>query len=168
MFEDERVPLEVRLEAWNPYIPLEPEWSGFPAALFDWTLTNPLDRAVEVSIAFSMQNPIKSRDDEGGLGFGGNVNARLDDAGLAGVRFTSRRNAPDTPESGDVAVATVTCGPGVTQLMTALPAAVRARLPIVVFAGEAPLRSGWYNQGIDQAPMVAASSSPFRLPGTCR
>ena len=29
-----------------------------------------------------------------------------------------------------VAVASVTCGPGVTQLMTALPAAVRARLPM--------------------------------------
>ncbi|MBV9190816.1 MAG: thiamine pyrophosphate-binding protein, partial [Betaproteobacteria bacterium] len=53
----------------------------------------------------------------------------------------------------DVAVATVTCGPGVTQLITALPAAVRAHLPLVVFAGEAPLKSGWYNQEIDQAPL---------------
>ena len=35
-----------------------------------------------------------------------------------------------------IAVASVTCGPGVTQLMTALPAAVRGRLPMVVFAGE--------------------------------
>ena len=31
-------------------------------------------------------------------------------------------------KQGDVGVATVTCGPGVTQLITALPAAVRARL----------------------------------------
>src|SRR5438105_2708285 len=42
-------------------------------------------------------------------------------------------------KSGDVGVATVTCGPGVTQLITALPAAVRAHLPLVVFAGEARL-----------------------------
>ena len=42
-------------------------------------------------------------------------------------------------KSGTVGVATVTCGPGVTQLITALPAAVRAHLPLVVFAGEAPL-----------------------------
>lgn len=61
----------------------------------------------------------------------------------------------------DVGVATVTCGPGVTQLMTALPAAVRARLPVVVFAGEAPLKSGWYNQGIDQAPMVTATGAAY-------
>jgi len=61
----------------------------------------------------------------------------------------------------EVGVATVTCGPGVTQLMTALPAAVRAHLPVVVFAGEAPLKSGWYNQAIDQAPLVAATGAAY-------
>ena len=64
-------------------------------------------------------------------------------------------------KTGDVGIATVTCGPGVTQLMTALPAAVRARLPVVVFAGEAPLKSGWYNQGIDQAPFVTATGAAY-------
>ena len=34
-------------------------------------------------------------------------------------------------KSADIGVATVTCGPGVTQLITALPAAVRAHLPLV-------------------------------------
>jgi thiamine pyrophosphate-dependent acetolactate synthase large subunit-like protein len=62
---------------------------------------------------------------------------------------------------GDVAVATVTCGPGVTQVITALPAAVRAHLPIVVFAGEAPLKSGWYNQEIDQAPLITATGAAY-------
>src|SRR5689334_24952341 len=33
-------------------------------------------------------------------------------------------------KSRDVGVATVTCGPGVTQLITALPAAVRAHLSL--------------------------------------
>ena len=64
-------------------------------------------------------------------------------------------------KSGDVAVATVTCGPGVTQLITALPAAVRAHLPVVVFAGEAPLKSGWYNQEIDQAPLITATGAAY-------
>src|SRR5512144_2850694 len=64
-------------------------------------------------------------------------------------------------KSGDVGVATVTCGPGVTQLATALPAAVRAHLPIVVFAGEAPLKSGWYNQEIDQGPLVTATGAAY-------
>jgi acetolactate synthase I/II/III large subunit len=42
--------------------------------------------------------------------------------------------------TGKVAVASVTCGPGVTQVMTALPAAVRARLPMVVRWGVADQR----------------------------
>ena len=64
-------------------------------------------------------------------------------------------------KSADVGVATVTCGPGVTQLITALPAAVRAHLPLVVFAGEAPLKSGWYNQEIDQAPLITATGAVY-------
>ncbi len=64
-------------------------------------------------------------------------------------------------KSGEIGVATVTCGPGLTQIMTALPAAVRARLPLVIFAGEAPLKSGWYNQAIDQAPFVVATGAAY-------
>ena len=62
----------------------------------------------------------------------------------------------------EVGVATVTCGPGLTQVMTALPAAVRARVPLVIFAGEAPLSAAWYNQDIDQAPFVTATGAVYR------
>lgn len=61
-----------------------------------------------------------------------------------------------------VGCATVTCGPGLTQIMTILPIAVRARIPLVIFAGEAPLRKAWYNQGIDQAPFVTACGAEYR------
>ena len=70
-------------------------------------------------------------------------------------------------KTADVGVATVTCGPGVTQLITALPAAVRAHLPLVVFAGESPLRMGWYNQELNQAPIIMATGAaylPLHLP----
>src|SRR5579863_716943 len=63
--------------------------------------------------------------------------------------------------TGKVAVASVTCGPGVTQLTTALPAAVRARLPMVVFAGESPINAKFYNQYIDQAPLVTATGAHY-------
>jgi len=82
------------------------------------------------------------------------VYVRHEHCALAAAMAYARKN-------GDVAVASVTCGPGVTQLMTALPAAVRAHLPIVVFAGESPLKSGWYNQAIDQAPLVAATGAAY-------
>jgi len=82
------------------------------------------------------------------------IYVRHEHCGLAAAMAYARKTR-------DVGVATVTCGPGVTQLMTALPAAVRAHLPVVVFAGEAPLKSGWYNQAIDQAPLVAATGAAY-------
>ncbi|MGH8641910.1 MAG: thiamine pyrophosphate-binding protein, partial [Burkholderiales bacterium] len=64
-------------------------------------------------------------------------------------------------KTGEVGVATVTCGPGVSQVITALPAAVRAHLPLVVFAGESPLRMGWYNQELNQAPIIMATGAAY-------
>jgi thiamine pyrophosphate-dependent acetolactate synthase large subunit-like protein len=82
------------------------------------------------------------------------VYVRHEHCALAAAMAYARKN-------GDVGVASVTCGPGVTQLITALPAAVRAHLPLVVFAGEAPLKSGWYNQEIDQAPLITATGAAY-------
>ena len=64
--------------------------------------------------------------------------------------------------TGRVGVASVTCGPGLTQTMTALPAAVLARIPLVVFAGEPPLKAAWYNQMIEQAPFVQATGAAYQ------
>lgn len=63
--------------------------------------------------------------------------------------------------TGAVGVAAVTCGPGLTQLSTALATAVRARIPLVVFAGEVPLGAAWHNQGIDQGPIVTATGARY-------
>src|SRR3954454_24197796 len=82
------------------------------------------------------------------------VYVRHEHCALAAAMAYARKNR-------DVGVATVTCGPGVTQVITALPAAVRAHLPLVVFAGEAPLKSGWYNQEIDQAPLITATGAAY-------
>ena len=83
------------------------------------------------------------------------VYVRHEHCALAAAMAYARKNR-------DVGVATVTCGPGVTQLITALPAAVRAHLPVVVFAGEAPLKSAWYNQELDQAPLITATGAAYR------
>ncbi|MFY0610091.1 MAG: thiamine pyrophosphate-binding protein [Hyphomicrobiaceae bacterium] len=63
--------------------------------------------------------------------------------------------------SGKVGVASVTCGPGLTQVITALPAAVRAQVPLVVFSGEPPIHAKFYNQDIDQAPLVTATGAHY-------
>ncbi len=63
--------------------------------------------------------------------------------------------------TGKTGVASVTCGPGVTQITTVLSTATRARVPLVVFAGESPINAKWYNQAIDQAPLVTATGAHY-------
>src|SRR6266705_4626678 len=53
-------------------------------------------------------------------------------------------------------VATATCGPGVTQLATALVTAARAHSPLVAFCGESPTTDEEYTQRLDQAKFADA------------
>src|SRR5438309_3911750 len=63
--------------------------------------------------------------------------------------------------TGKIGVASVTCGPGYTQIMTALAMAARGNAPVVVFAGDAPINASWYLQSIDQAPLALATGAHF-------
>lgn len=63
--------------------------------------------------------------------------------------------------TGKVGVASVTCGPGYTQIMTALVMAARGNAPLVVFSGDAPMGVPWYMQQIDQAPLALATGAHF-------
>src|SRR5207249_2478060 len=55
-FEDDSLPLRVRVAAWNPFIPMNDRDSGMPSACFRWWLRNPGDVPVEASLAFSLYN----------------------------------------------------------------------------------------------------------------
>jgi thiamine pyrophosphate-dependent acetolactate synthase large subunit-like protein len=65
--------------------------------------------------------------------------------------------------TGRVGVCSVTCGPGLTQVVTALTGAVRNRSPLVVLAGEVPAGTAWNPQHTDQG-VVAASAGARYLP----
>lgn len=82
------------------------------------------------------------------------VNVRHEHAAVAMASAYAR--VTDT-----VGVASVTCGPGVTQISTALATAFQARIPLVIFAGESPLHGGWYNQSIDLGPIVTATGARY-------
>jgi thiamine pyrophosphate-dependent acetolactate synthase large subunit-like protein len=58
-------------------------------------------------------------------------------------------------------IATTTCGPGVSQLATALITASRASSPIVAFCGEHPGNDDEYNQRLDQAAFAAGCETAF-------
>ena len=63
--------------------------------------------------------------------------------------------------TGKVGVATVTCGPGFTQTMTALTCAARGATPMVVFAGDSPSNAAWYVQQLELGPLAAATGARY-------
>src|SRR5215212_10208470 len=60
-----------------------------------------------------------------------------------------------------VGVATVTCGPGFTQIMTALATASRGSIPLVVFAGDSPTSAAWYVQQLELGPLATATGARY-------
>jgi thiamine pyrophosphate-dependent acetolactate synthase large subunit-like protein len=62
---------------------------------------------------------------------------------------------------GSVGFASVTCGPGFTQLMTALSSIERDKLPVVVLAGEVSLGIRYNLQEIDQKPFATACGAHY-------
>jgi acetolactate synthase-1/2/3 large subunit len=107
----------------------------------------------------------------------GNMFALADMATRHGVRVVNVRHENAAVAMADgwaratgrVGVASVTCGPGITQVSTALTAAVRNRTPVVVFAGEIPSRMAWNPQMTDMAAVIAATGAqhlPLRSTGT--
>jgi acetolactate synthase I/II/III large subunit len=63
--------------------------------------------------------------------------------------------------TGKVGVASTTCGPGFTQIMTALTIAARGNVPLVVFAGDSPMAASWYIQQLDMAPLALATGAHY-------
>ncbi len=52
------LPLKLELQAFSPFAPLETRLSSMPAAIFVFRIHNPTDRALKVSLAAFMQNPV--------------------------------------------------------------------------------------------------------------
>lgn len=105
-FQDDKISADVNLEAYNPFVPLSPEKSGIPAAVFYWKVKNDQKSKVRVSLAYSMLNPIKSVDTNKALSYGKNLNQYIDDGAFRGIKMTSNRARPDDLEFGSIAFVT--------------------------------------------------------------
>jgi uncharacterized protein (DUF608 family) len=58
-FEDQDLPVKVELEAFSPFIPHDPDDSGLPVAILRYRVRNPGRSTAKVSVAFSIDNPVK-------------------------------------------------------------------------------------------------------------
>jgi uncharacterized protein (DUF608 family) len=106
VYEDKKVSAEVSLEAYNPFIPLSPKKSGIPAAIFNWKIKNNKNSKMKVSVAFSMLNPIKTKDENNNLSFGKNLNQYIDDGSFRGVKMSSNRASLEDLEHGSISFVT--------------------------------------------------------------
>jgi len=110
IFQDDELPVEVSLEAFNPMIPGSPEDSAIPAAVLVYRLKNRTRRNVSGSIAISMANTVGL---SCGDGLGGNVNAFRRAGGVCGLHMTGAKYAAGTIGYGTEALVTtarkITC-----------------------------------------------------------
>lgn len=60
-FVDEELPVEISMEAYNPFIPMDLKNSAIPCAIFKLTAHNPTDKKVDVSFLYSQQNAVGYR-----------------------------------------------------------------------------------------------------------
>ena len=105
---DPDVPLEARLEAFNPLIPADADASGLPVAFFRFVLTNRTDKPVHASVCASLENFI------GADGSGGkasrNANRFRREDGIAGLFMSSEGVPPQAEQFGTMALATTAAG----------------------------------------------------------
>ena len=57
-FQDSRLPVDIKLGAFNPLVPLDIEASGLPVAILRYKLTNSQSVPVKVGLALSLDNPV--------------------------------------------------------------------------------------------------------------
>ncbi|MBI1783857.1 hypothetical protein HYR69_01820, partial [Candidatus Sumerlaeota bacterium] len=97
---DPAVPLEVTLEAFNPFIPLNDKDSGLPLAVFYWRVKNTGSFATPVTVLCSMLNIA------GDKSFGKNLNEFQDDGVIRGMKMSCAKHEADTPNFSNLTLAT--------------------------------------------------------------
>jgi non-lysosomal glucosylceramidase len=114
-FEDNALPVQVSLEAFNPFIPLNVDDSSLPVAVLKYRVTNRSSKPADIAIAFSMLNPVgydgkAFLEGVGHPGFGKNVaTLRQEQAGetkVAGLALSSEKYSAGDPHCGSMAVLT--------------------------------------------------------------
>jgi len=98
-FEDEKLPVKVSLEAFTPFIPLNADDSGIPAAIIRYKVTDTTNSLVQVSIAGSLPNPVGFDSYEG-------KNEYREEGSIKGLYYLSPQLYPAHLKYGNMALMT--------------------------------------------------------------
>lgn len=93
---DADIPLDVSMQAFSPFIPLDVEKSSYPIVVFYWNFRNTASEPINASIVMNMENPIRDEHIS---------NIYVDSLGVQGVRFIAQE-ANDINYQGDLFVGT--------------------------------------------------------------
>ena len=111
-FEDRALPVKVALDAFSPFIPHDPDDSGLPVAILRYSVTNPGPQPVKVSIAISIDNPVKAKQDSRDAAAERNEEGRLNQyrtaTGMVGITMSNPALAAEDPMWGDFVLAATT------------------------------------------------------------
>ena len=101
---DPEVPVKVRIRAFNPLVPTDPDASGIPIAILRYEVTNPTSKALKVSICGSIQNFVGN--DGTKILASGNKNTFKQSADVVGIMMASEGVAKDAEQWGTIALTT--------------------------------------------------------------
>ncbi len=116
-FLDSLIPVNIKLCAFNPFIPLNDFDSGLPSAMFFFTMENSCEKEIEILLTASLFNVIgyngktKLYDTKSPF-FGNNLNEFIKEDNFSGIKMTSSKYPPGDPNYGSMAL--VTTGKDIT------------------------------------------------------
>jgi len=99
-YADANLPVQVSLEALNPFIPMNPDDSGIPCAIFNFTVTNPGPKPVDLTLALNMRNLTPPTEK------GGCINELFREGGTTGVLMGNHKRSKSDPQNGTACIAT--------------------------------------------------------------
>jgi non-lysosomal glucosylceramidase len=115
MLSDPDVPVNMRIEAFNPLVPCDADASGIPVAVLRYVLENKTDKSIVASVCGSMPNFIgmdgsgTTKDWKGDLvavGGKANRNEFREGRNVRGIFMSSEGVAPRAPQWGTIALTT--------------------------------------------------------------
>jgi uncharacterized protein (DUF608 family) len=112
-FQDSRLPVNVSLEAFSPFIPHDPDESGLPVAVLRYRVKNPGAAPARVSIAWSIDNPVIPPQSMRAKGAkDGRLNVNRESAALQGLVMTNADLAATDPYQGSFVLGLMGVGDG--------------------------------------------------------
>jgi uncharacterized protein (DUF608 family) len=113
ILSDPSVPLAVRLQAFNPFIPADADRSGMPVAILRFVLTNPTTKPIQASVCANLENfigqdghtVVDSRINTGAKGGAHNKTVLRESEAIRGLFMTSNGISSDAEQWGTMALA---------------------------------------------------------------